>query len=134
MPAQKFLAKIHIMKKEKAVPEEDYRDILYRKFKVGSSSALTDSQALIFIRLLRDWRRDPYASSDEIRWKVNDLWEKYHHNHCNCGDTIGHKRRFLFSRFKVSEVDFLDWRKAYEVVEALKKMQERSAMRSAPCA
>jgi len=125
MPQQKFLARIHIMKKEKAIPEEDYRDILYRKFKVGTSSALSDGQALVFIRNLRDFRKDPYASSDEIRWKVNTMWHEYHHNHCNCGDETGHKRRFLFSKFKVSEVGFLDRRKAYEVVEALKQMKTR---------
>ena len=50
MPSQKYLARIHIMKKEKAVPEDDYRDILYRKFRVATSSALSDSQALVFIR------------------------------------------------------------------------------------
>lgn len=125
LPSQRFLAKIHIMAKEKKVPDEDYREILSSEFGVRSSKDLDDRQALVFIRSLRDFHKDSYASSDEIRWKINQMWNEYHYNHCNCGDTTGHKRRFLFSRFKVSEVNFLDRRKAYEAVEALKSMTKK---------
>lgn len=129
MPSQKYLARIHIMKKEKAVPEDDYRDILYRKFRVATSSALSDSQALVFIRSLRDYHKDPYASSDEMRWKFNQKWDEYHHDHCNCGDKMGHQRRFLFKRFKISDINFSDRRKAYEATEAVKSMIESAEKR-----
>ncbi len=120
MPQQKYLARIHIMKKEKSVPDEDYREILYRKFKVGTSSALTDSQALIFIRLLRDWRKDPYAPSEEMLYKIKTMW----HDVYRGNEEAKHLRQFLFNHVRVSDLKFLDRTKAWQVVEALKAMQK----------
>jgi len=128
MPSRKFLAKIHITQKEKKVPDEDYRDMLKRLFpaqmeglETPSSKALTDRQALIFIRSLRDFHKDPYAPSDEQIYLIKDLWHRVYRGN----DETKHLRQFLWNHFKVSDVNFLDRRKAYEAVEALKNMQKR---------
>lgn len=130
MPTQKYLARIHIMKKEKAVPEEDYRAILRKLFPTEmkgldtpTSAVLSDRQALVFIRSLRDFRKDPYSPSDEEIWRIKKMWHEIY-----VGDhETKHLRQFLFNHVKVSDLNFLDRRKAYEVVEALKAMQKRRA-------
>ena len=121
MPQQKYLARIHIMKKEKAVPEEDYREILCSKFKAQSSKELTDRQALVFIRSLRDFRKDPYSPSDEEIWRIKKMWHEVYRGDHETRDL----RKFLFNHVKVSDLNFLDRRKAYEVIEALKAIQRR---------
>lgn len=45
MPDHAKLAKIHIAKKELALSEDAYRDILWLNFKVRSAKELTDQQA-----------------------------------------------------------------------------------------
>lgn len=49
MPSQQQLAKIHIAKKDLALTDDAYRDILLLHFKVQSAKALTDRQAVVLI-------------------------------------------------------------------------------------
>jgi hypothetical protein len=121
MPDKKFLARIHIMKKEKNIPEEDYRDLLGSKFKTQSSKDLSNDQALLFIRSLRDFHKDIYAPSDEIIWKIKNLWHQIYRGDHEISDL----NKFIFRHVKVSDIKFLDRRKAYECVEALKSMMGR---------
>lgn len=121
MPTQKYLARIHIMKKEKAILEEDYREILSSKFKAQSSKELTDRQALIFIRNLRDFRKDPYAPTAEEIWLMHKLWHQVNYTP---NETIG-LRHFLLARFKISDERFLTSDLIHKVIEALKAMQCR---------
>jgi tRNA(Ser,Leu) C12 N-acetylase TAN1 len=121
MPDQKYLARIQIMKKEKAIEEHDYRYILKWEFNVQSSKELENHQAVVFIRRLRDFHKDVYAPSDEIIWKIKNLWHQIYRGDHEIRDL----RKFLWRHVKVSDLNFLDRRKAYECVEGLKAMQNR---------
>jgi len=52
-PSNSALARIHIAKKELALTEEAYRDILWINFRVGSARELTEQQALELINLFK---------------------------------------------------------------------------------
>ena len=121
MPDKKFLAKIHIMKKEKNISEEDYRRVLSSQFEVRSSRDLDNQQALIFIRALRDFRKDAYAPSAEQIWLLKDLWHQIYRGNHEENDL----NLFLFRHFKISHVNFLDSRTAYQATEAVKAMAKR---------
>lgn len=53
MPTTQQLAKIHIAKKDLALTDDAYRDILRLHFKVESAKALTDRQAVVLINHLK---------------------------------------------------------------------------------
>ena len=53
MPTQQQLAQIHIAKKDLALTDDAYRDILRLHFKVESAKALTDRQAVVLINHLK---------------------------------------------------------------------------------
>jgi hypothetical protein len=121
MPDRKFLSKIHILKKEKNIPDEDYRGLLMSLFKVTSSKDLSNYQAMVFLRKLDGLGNDCYTPSKEQIWKIKNLWHSIYRG--NSEDK--HLRQFLFNHFKVSDIRFLDKDKAYQAIEALKAMQRR---------
>jgi hypothetical protein len=59
MPDNAKLAKIHVAKKELAITDESYRDILRLHFKVDSAKALTDRQATVLINLFKSKGWEP---------------------------------------------------------------------------
>jgi phage gp16-like protein len=139
LPVQKLLAKIHIAKKQLGLDEETYRAAL--EGQTGKRSAATMSIREItkclnhFVSLgwqpkmkpkkYDDQKGDLYSASPAIKRKIEAMWHDYHHNHCRCDDEKRHLRRWLFSKFKISDVAFLDKRGAYDAVEALKSMTRR---------
>ncbi len=139
MPVRQLLAKIHIAKKELNLSEDEYRDILEGETGKRSSAKMTTDEVGKCIkhfigmgwmpktkpRKYKDSPRDIYDSSGAAKRKAEAMWETYHHDHCKCDDSKGHGRRFLFSRFRISDWTFLDKRTNYDVIEALKAMQKR---------
>lgn len=150
MANNKLIAKIHIAKTQLGIEDSIYRDILYRKFRVTSSKSLSDSQALVLIHHFKnlgwvekpskryaegskslrleteqkkysDSPRDLYDASGAIKRKIEAMW----HNIYRGNDEIKHLRQWLFSHFKVSDINFLDKRAAYDAIEALKSMTSR---------
>jgi hypothetical protein len=121
MPDRKFLSKIHILKKEKKIPDEDYRGLLMTLFKVTSSKDLSNHQAILFLRKLDSIGNDPYTPSKEQVWKIQNLWHSVYRGN----EEIRHLRVFLWKHFKVSDIRFLDKDKAHQAIEALKSMQKR---------
>lgn len=128
MPVQKLLAKIHIAKKQLGIEDDEYRDILQNATGKRSSALMDEREIIKAIRALLATYRDPYKPSPEMLWKIEHDWDEYHH-YCKCGDSKGHQRRFLFSRIKISDINLLDRRKAYEFEEALKAMIKREYAR-----
>ena len=140
MPVQRLLAKIHIAKKDLCLDDETYRDALEGQTGKRSSAKMSNDEIGKCLRHFESlgWQprtkpkryedspRDLYDASGPIKRKVEAMWAAYHHNHCKCGDTKVHGRRWLFSKFKISDISFLNKRTAYDAVEALKKMTERS--------
>ena len=140
MPTQKLLAKIHIAKKELGLEDETYREALNSMFKVQSSKDLNDRQAVILINHFKslgwvqtskqyavgskqqkkyaDSPRDPYDASGAIKRKIEAMW----HDLYRGNEEKRHLRQWLWNHFRVSDVQFLDKRKAYDAVEALKSM------------
>ena len=123
MPQQKLLAKIHIIKKDLALDDDLYRDALEAATGKRSAAEMSDREIVKAIHDLVAKGRDPYTPSPEILWKIKTMWHEVYRGN----DETKHLRQFLFNRFKVSDVKFLDRRKAYECVEALKKMKARRA-------
>lgn len=140
MPVQKLLAKIHIAKKELALEDSIYRDILYRKFRVGSSKSLSDSQALVLVHHFKslgwqerrgdsriapkkydDQKGDAYSATPAQKRMIEAMW----HDIYRGNDETKHLRQFLFNHFKVSDIRFLERKTAHDVIEALKAMQKR---------
>jgi hypothetical protein len=146
MPVQKLLAKIHIAKKELGLEDSIYRDILYRKFRVGSSKSLSDSQALVLINhfkglgwvpkskpkkyddptgpegpMGRRQKGDIYSATPAQKRMIEAMW----HDIYRGNDETKHLRQFLFNHFKVSDIRFLERKTAHDVIEALKAMQHR---------
>jgi hypothetical protein len=116
------------MKKEKGISDQDYRLILLRlfpkemsSFKKPTSAILTNYQALLFIRALRDFRKDAYTPSAEQIWLLKDFWHQVYRGDHEESDL----NLFLFRHFKISHIKFLDRHKAYEATEAVKAMAKR---------
>jgi phage gp16-like protein len=145
MPNPKLQAKIKIAQKQLGIEDDHYRDILYRKFRVSSSKSLSDSQAHVLIRFFKnlgwvekskpkkydDQKGDAYSASPKIKRKIEAMW----HDLYRGNEEKKHLRQWLFNKFKISDVVFLDKRAAYDAVEALKNMTRRRQdlpARSAP--
>ena len=135
MPVNKLLAKIHIAKKELGIEDSIYRDILYRKFRVGSSKSLSDSQALVLIHHFKDlgWqpkikpkkyddqKSDIYSATPAQKRKIEAMW----HDIYRGNSETKHLRQFFWNHFKVSDIRFLERETAHDVIEALKQMARR---------
>jgi len=135
MPVQKLLAKIHIAKKELGIEDSIYRDILYRKFRVGSSKSLSDSQALVLIHHFKDlgWqpkikpkkyddqKGDIYSATPAQKRMIEAMW----HDIYRGNSETKHLRHFLWNHFKVTDIRFLERKTAHDVIEALKQMRAR---------
>jgi hypothetical protein len=117
------------MKKEKKIPEEDYRGLLDKIFVTQglspelprSSKHLSNYQALLFIRALRDFHKDVYTPSPEQIWLMEDLWHQIYRGNHEENDL----NLFLFRHFKISHKKFLDRHTAYQATEAIKAMAKR---------
>ena len=143
MANNKLIAKIHIAKKELGISDDRYREILYTKFRVTSSKSLADSQALVLIyhfkalgwvpkpsnqssvisnqKKYEDQKGDLYSASPAIKRKIEAMW----HGIYRGNDETKHLRQWLFNHFRISDVNLLDRRTAYDAVEALKAMIKR---------
>ena len=141
MPVNKLLAKIHIAKKELGLEDGIYRDILWRKFKVTTSKALANSQAMVLIHHFEalGWNPKPGTRNPELKTKYDDQKgdiysatpaqkrkiEAMWHDIYRGNDETKHLRQFLWNHFKVSDIRFLNKDKAYDVIEGLKAMKQR---------
>jgi phage gp16-like protein len=86
-PSRAALAKIHIAKKELAMTDEVYRDILHVHFKVDSAAKLTDRQATVLLNKFRakGWKEkqsrqkptSPKHDDSQMR-KIVALWITMH--------------------------------------------------------
>jgi len=142
MPIQKLLAKIHIAKKELGISDEIYRDILWQKFKVGTSTALANSQAQVLIHHFKalGWipkskpkkydggKKDIYSATPAQKRYIEAMW----HDVYRGNDETKHLRQFLFNHFRVSDIQFLDKDKAHAAIEALKIMQKKQGAGLSP--
>jgi hypothetical protein len=72
MPAHTKLARIHIAKKELALSEESYRDILWLNFKVRSAGELTEQQATELIKLFKAKGWEPKVDGPRAKRKKED--------------------------------------------------------------
>lgn len=113
MATHKQLARIHILKQERQMDDDDYRDFLESRFGVRSSRALTEQQAFDAIEALggeskeqyrerfnRDpGRRDGFATPKQLR-KIEALWADVSY----VKDDVRKQReafdKFLYRRFK----------------------------------
>jgi len=149
MPARQLLAKIHIAKKDLGLGEDIYRDTLESLTGKRSAAELSDRQIIVVINHFKakGWkqsthphpgpplegegsrgkkyddlgRRDAYAASPAQLRKIEAMW----HGIYVGNDEVNHLRQFLWNHVKVSDLRFLDKRKASDVIEALKQMMNR---------
>lgn len=113
---QKKLAVIHIVKKELALGEEEYREILEKVTGVRSARDLDDNA---FLKLMRYFARSRHyrASREGIT-----LRQKLYIRHL--ADDLGwdgdHLDGFLKKYHKTANLDSLDKKKASKAIESLK--------------
>lgn len=83
MPANKLLARIHILKKEAGINDDQYR-VLLGAYGVASSTEFSRAQALQFCKNLQDYNRrnNPNAENSGHGWGKN----KYEHLRGRQGD------------------------------------------------
>jgi phage gp16-like protein len=121
MPAKNLLAKIHIRKKELGLDEETYRQALQAVTGKRSAGEMNNIEIIRCLRHFDGKKPDVYAASPEIQWKVKQLWHEIYRGN----NELLHLRQWLFNKFRVSDVEFLDKHKAWQAVEALKNMRQR---------
>ena len=140
MPVQKLLAKIHIAKKELGLDDETYREALENITGKRSAADLTNDQISKCLRHFKnlgwtphasrltpnakkydDQKGDAYSATPAQKRKIEAMWHEIYRGNSE----TKHLRQFIFNHFKVSDVNFLDKRTAYDVIEALKQMQKR---------
>jgi len=141
MPTRKDLAKIHIAKKELGLNDDTYRAMLQNIAGENSAKNLTPLGAAKVIAHLRScgWKprrggalfppkkyedmedRSGMASPSQLR-KIEAIWAEVCYSPNN---PEGSLRRFLYKRFRVSDVRFLDLETAGKVIEALKAIRQR---------
>jgi len=71
-PSNSALARIHIAKKELALTEEAYRDILHVNFQVESARELTEQQAVELINLFKAKGWQPKTGGASTQRKSKD--------------------------------------------------------------
>lgn len=145
MPSRADLAKIHIAKKELGLCNDTYRAMLRNIAGVESAKDLNNMGIAKVLTHLKDcgWKphrgrtlrssrkfdelddRAGMASPGMLR-KIEAIWAEV----CYTENPEGSLRRFLFNRFRVSDLKFLDLETAGKVVEALKKIRQRAYERS----
>ena len=131
MPSKANLQKIHIGKKELALPDEIYRDILYQVSGKESSRDISDMQAAKVLERYKElgWKpkagkkaktRRPLADSGQAR-KIRALWLELH----QVGKVKEPSEQALLSYVKRMErLDALEWlteAKASRLIEKMKK-------------
>lgn len=142
MATKKQLAKIHILKQEQQLDDDQYRDFLESRFGVRSSRDLTEKQAFAAIEALggesqerykgrfeKDpGRRDGFATPKQLR-KIEAMWEEisYTEDEQRRRDALD---KFLYRRFK-SWLRTVPQEKVGPIIKTLeamraKKRQERS--------
>lgn len=135
MPNRKLQAKIKIAQKQLGMEDSIYRDILYRKFRVSTSKALSDSQANVLIHHFKalgwvpkakpkkydDQKGDIYSATAAQKRLIEVMW----HDLDYTGNPTTSLRRFLFKTVHVSDLRFLTGDQAYRVIESLKDIKNR---------
>ena len=117
---RKKLAVIHIVKRELALSDDEYRDILERETGVRSAKDLDEKG---FRRLMRSFAASSYYRINKygltfrqklfIKHLVDDLgWDPQHF------------KNFLNKYYKKTEVDTLTKREASKVIESLKNISK----------
>jgi len=124
-----LLAKIHIARKELAIPEEQYRALLVRITGQNSASVLRDAQLQA---VLDEFRRFGWAPANTFKRSdkkhvrlVFALWTEL--GRLGAVDaTRPALRAFVERQAGVADPEFLTAQEAYKVTEALKSWIERT--------
>lgn len=140
------IIKIHALKNALKMPDDYYRKLIFVNYYPATSSKdLTFEAASSFISQLEKtaiekgvWKkhegkeaferlgyRNGMASPAQLRM-IDAIWKEISRVGADKKKHTG-LRTFLLSRFKVSDLRFLDVRKAGEVISALKGMQQRKS-------
>lgn len=137
MPSQKNLAKIHIAKKDLALTDEAYRDILRNVCGKDSAAKLTDTQALRVLRHFeaRGWKPKKQSSlpgmaipTEGQSKKIQALWITLH----KAGKIQnGNDAALLAFVKRLTKIDRLEWCSGHDkdrVIEALKSWAKREGV------
>jgi len=129
-------AKLNELKKAGTLDEAGYRDILRHEFGVSSSAEMDvrgrrrllwrlkggPPPRTFFLERLTYWRVTlgpsdrPGMATDRQLAAIDDLCARY----------VRHQRNFLFARFKVSDMRFLNLKTASNVIQALRRIEEEA--------
>jgi phage gp16-like protein len=143
MLTKKQITVLHVAKSRLCLDDETYRDILEANAGVRSAKNLDYKGFLAVMRHFevcgfkryetanrktgetgKQQNRPGMASDGQIR-KIKAVWLTLAGSYCVKGQEWKALRGFLNKRFGVSHENFLDQRKAWEVIEAIKKIGQR---------
>lgn len=122
-PASKAqIRKIHVVAGQLGLGKTDLREMVRNLTDQDSVAGMTKAQAIKLIDYLVDLQNNSYrpaAASPQQIWKIKQLasalgW-----------DNPRRLNGFLKKYAKVERLEWLDARRAYQVIEGLKKMAER---------
>lgn len=124
MAHDRVLARIHILRKERGLDEETYRDLVERETGQRSLKGLNDKDRRKVLLALSG-KSHRKASSNPMVRKVFAIWGDM----CQRGtwkDTRRSSLRAFIKRMAgVDDPEWMNTRQAAVVIEALKKMDER---------
>jgi phage gp16-like protein len=130
-----MLGKIHIAKKQLAMDEDDYRQLLFEQTGHGSAADCSDAQLARVIEQLKAKGFKPLpkpgktAATHPMARKARALWISLHH--LNVVQNPAEEALEAFSRRQLgcAKLNWANQREAYKLIEALKAMALRHGWR-----
>lgn len=130
MPRNPLLAKIHIAKKDLQLDDDVYRAVLMRVTGKTSSAKLSDAAKTKVLREFQrmGWKPKPTQrkrSSKPFVRKIFALWGELKKVGIWREQDVASLRVFVEKTTGVADPEWLTWKQARGVIEALKNMKER---------
>lgn len=138
----KLLAKIHVAKKQLALDDETYRDVLERVTGLRSAKELEERE---LVRVLDAFRQSGWVDSSKsanaaqtpksTKPHVRKIWALWtamcKSGYVDAKDTRAALRAFVENRTSVTDPEWLTPEQATTVIESLKQWQRREAAKAA---
>lgn len=130
-----MLAKIHVAKKQLAMDEDDYRQLLFEQTGHGSAGDCTDAQLTRVIERMKAIgfrplpRAGKKAATHPMARKARALWISLHHLGVVQNPAEEALEAFARRQLNCERLSWANQRDAHKLIEALKAMAQRHGWR-----
>ncbi|KZX94645.1 hypothetical protein A3718_00910 [Erythrobacter sp. HI0019] len=130
-----MLAKIHVAKKQLAMDEDDYRQLLFEQTGHGSAGDCTDAQLARVIERMKAIgfrplpRAGKKAATHPMARKARAMWISLHHLGVVQNPAEEALEAFARRQLKCERLSWANQRDAHKLIEALKAMAQRNGWR-----